>query len=300
MDTGQFEDLHAIYEEKKKIVRALKEGGIAVLNIDNTFLNHLAKERGRKNTLTFGQAGGAIFKATRVSQSIEGIKFILEVAPSFHKDDETEDKNVRYEVFSSVLGKQHIYAILPALICGKLLKMSWEEAIIALERYQLPPGRMNIIPAVNEATILDSSYNSSPAALKESLHVLKEIGQGKRKVAVLGNMNDLGKEAKALHEVIGEIVPECADLLLTVGGNAKYIGTSAEKHGMDKKNIFNFKNANEAADFFKKKIKKDDIVLVKGSQNNVRLEKFVKKLMAHPEDAKKLLVRQEKVWQLKI
>ena len=64
--------------------------------------------------------------------------------------------------------------------------------------------------------------------------------------------------------------------------------------------VFEFKTSNEAAEFFKEKVKAGDVILVKGSQNKVRLERFVKELMATPSDAKKLLVRQEKVWQAKL
>ncbi|MBI4232398.1 hypothetical protein HY605_04145, partial [Candidatus Peregrinibacteria bacterium] len=70
--------------------------------------------------------------------------------------------------------------------------------------------------------------------------------------------------------------------------------------GFDGKNIFKFNSPIEAADFFKEKVKKGDLILVKGSQNNVRLERFVKELMEAPENAKDLLVRQERMWQVKL
>ena len=284
---GQFKDLQEIFEEKRKAVSALKKDGVAVLNIDNAYLEHLAKGRDKKDTVTFGQNKDAMYVFSNVSQSIDGIKFDLKAGDQ------------QFEVHSSILGAHNVYNLVSSIICGVLMGMSLDEAGEALHRFSLPPGRLNIIPAINDAVILDSSYNSSPAALKESLKVLKEVGQGKRKVAVLGNMNELGEESGVLHEMIGDIVPECADMLLTVGKDAKLIAKSAKKNGMDEKNITTFKNALEAAEFFEKEIKKDDVVLVKGSQNKVRLERFVKKLMENPEDAKKLLVRQEKVWKPK-
>ena len=69
---------------------------------------------------------------------------------------------------------------------------------------------------------------------------------------------------------------------------------------MAKKNIHIFKTATDAADFFKDRVGKNDLILVKGSQNKVRLERFVKSIMANPEDAKKVLVRQGRVWEAKL
>jgi UDP-N-acetylmuramoyl-tripeptide--D-alanyl-D-alanine ligase len=188
----------------------------------------------------------------------------------------------------------------PAIICGELMGMTTEEAILALKRYSLPPGRLNIIPGVNGSVILDSSYNSSPDSLKRALGVLKEVGGGKRKIAVLGAMNELGEKSKVLHEMIGEMIPECADLLVVLAGDAKYFAEMALAKGMGENQVLAFKTAVEACEYLKNKVDSSDLILVKGSQNNVRLEKFVKIMMANPEDAEKLLVRQGKVWEAKL
>lgn len=278
-DRGQFKNVEDVFEEKKKIVDALGENGIAVLNIDNPFLEKLAKTRSKKNTITFGKNKDADFYASRIIQSSEGLNFLV------HRKEE------KYEVKADVLGEFQIYALLPALICAEIMKMDMAAAVMAISRYTLPPGRMSIIPAKEGAVIIDSSYNSSPEALKEALKVLKSAGEG-RKVAVLGNMNELGDESRAFHEMIGEIIPEYADELITVGSDAKNFGKN-----MDEKHFHSFDSAMDAAGFFKDKIKKGDIILVKGSQNNVRLERFVKEFMLEPEKAKELLVRQEMAWE---
>ncbi len=285
---GQFSSLEEIFNEKKKLVEALKEDGIAILNTDNHFLEGLAKSRNKKSTISFGKNKEADYWASRVNSSVEGTSFVLH-----NKDD-------RYQVSSSVLGKYQMYVLLPAIICAVKIGMTTENAVLALNRFSLPPGRMSIIPAINNANILDSSYNSSPSALKEALELLKEVGANKRKVAVLGNMNELGEEEQKLHEMIGEIIPKYVDVLITVGNLAELFAKKAIEKGFNEKFVFKFKTAVEAAEFFKKEVKQGDLILVKGSQNNVRLERFVKELMAFPEDAKKLLVRQERIWQAKL
>jgi len=280
---GQFENVGAIAEEKGKLISALKEGGAAILNIDNPFIDSLGSKCEGKKVITFGENEKADYRAQNIKLSLEGIDFALE------KNGE------KFKIHSAILGEYQAMVLLPAIICGELFGFKTEETIAALDKYILPPGRMSVIEGVKETTILDSSYNCSPESLKRALGILKKVGEKRRKVAVLGNMNELGAQSQKLHEAIGEMLPEYVDLLITVGSEAAIFG---EK--MDKKQAFETKNAQEAIELFKKKIQKDDLILVKGSQNNVRLERFVRAYMAHPEDANKLLVRQEKVWQAKI
>jgi UDP-N-acetylmuramoyl-tripeptide--D-alanyl-D-alanine ligase len=284
MEAEQFDGLQAIFDEKRKIVDNMKPDGIAILNVDNPFLAMFAKKRGVKNAITYGKDVEAMFRADDVKLSEKGVSFIMHF------------EGKKYEIKSHILGEYQVYVLLPAIICGKLLGMSIEDSAMAIQRYELPPGRMSIIPAINDAVILDSSYNSSPEPLREALKVLKEIGKGKRKVAVLGNMNELGSNSGVLHEQVGEIISDYVDFLITVGDEAKIFADKAKGKGMSAENVHSFDTAHEAAEFFKNKIDSNDLVLVKGSQNKVRLEKFIREIMAHPEDAEKLLVRQEKVW----
>lgn len=281
---GQFANVEEVFAEKAKLAAALKENGVLVLNVDNEYLAKLAKGRKKSCLKTFGTERDCDFWASQIRQSLTGIDFVL------HYDQR------RFDVHANVIGEYQVYVLLPAIVCGVLFDMSVEKVCAAVELFKLPPGRMSAIETINEAIILDSSYNSSPLALKEALKVLSDLGEKRRKVAVLGSMNELGNESKNLHQMIGEMLPDYVDMLLTVGREAKVFAHAAREKGMNEKNIFEFETANQAAEFFKEKIKKNDLVLVKGSQNNVRLERFVKALMAHTEDAKDLLVRQERIW----
>jgi UDP-N-acetylmuramoyl-tripeptide--D-alanyl-D-alanine ligase len=289
MDIGQFEDLESIFNEKRKLVDALKPNGYAILNIDNPYLEGLYKEKKGSRTLTFGVNKDAKYQIGRIEQSIDGIKFSL------------RHDGKKYEVSSGVLGEHQAYVLTPALICADLMGMDMSLALSAIEKYVLPPGRLTVIPAINDAILLDSSYNSSPAALKESLKVLTAVAEGgHRRVAVLGDMNELGSQSRVLHEMIGEIIPKHVDLLLTVGSNAKIFAEKALEGKMSQDCVHSFKTSLEASAYFSKHIKKGDVILVKGSQNNVRLERFVKEFMANPEEAPNLLVRQEKFWKSKL
>lgn len=287
LEEGQFKNVEEIFEEKSKIVEKLKENGKAIINTDDPLLVKFAKKLPSKTLISVGSDKNCDFKFSKVKSSIEGISFIA------------QHDHAGYEARLGVLGEQHVYMSMLAIACASLFGFDTEESLKCLENFKLPPGRMSVIEGENNSTILDSSYNASPEAVKEALKTLKDVAGKKRKIAVLGNMNELGEKSEELHAEIGVLVPNFADILLTVGSTAKLIAENAIKKGMDEKDVFSFGSAKDAADFFKKKIQKGDIILVKGSQNSVRLEIFVKEIMANPEDAPTLLVRQEAEWRKK-
>lgn len=283
MEKEQFSTLEDIFREKRKMVDALDENGVALLNLDNEFTAELAKKRKGK-TITYGFDQDADYRITGSKESFEGIEFLL-----------THD-GTRKKVNANVLGQYHAMVLTPAIICAELVGMEKDLAVEACERYHLPPGRLSLIDGIKETKIIDSTYNSSPEAVKEALKTLSEVGEKSRKVAVLGNMNELGQHSEILHERVGKIVPEHADVLITVGTYGKNMAEAAVEAGMSEENVHAFNHTPEAIDFYKKQMKEGDLILVKGSQNRIRLERFVKEFMLEPERADELLVRQEKVW----
>ena len=154
---------------------------------------------------------------------------------------------------------------------------------------------MNIIEGNRNSVIIDDTYNSSPVALNEALETLKTLDKVRYKIAVLGDMLELGKFTTEEHKKAGKKVADIADILVTVGLRSQSIAEGALDAGMSEKNIFQFENSREAGKFVDSILEAGDIVLVKGSQGT-RMEKTVEEIMAHPEDKEKLLVRQDPDW----
>jgi UDP-N-acetylmuramoyl-tripeptide--D-alanyl-D-alanine ligase len=128
-----------------------------------------------------------------------------------------------------------------------------------------------------------------------ALEVLKTL-PAERKIAVLGDMLELGKFTIEEHKKAGRLVKEYnIDLLFTVGPRAKFIADEARAVGFNPENIFEFSSSDEAKKPLQEKIKEGDLILVKGSQA-MRMEKIIEEIMAHPELKEQLLVRQEKEW----
>jgi len=286
MADGQFKSLEEIYEEKSKIFTALKKGGIALVNLDDEYISKTVDE-GKINFNTYAAKKRAHFKAEKVIQKDFGLEFDV-----LYNNDCLSFK-------TTLFGEYQVYSLLPAIAAGLMYDVPNDKIIKAVNEFKLPPGRMSLIEGIKDVLILDSSYNASPEAVIEALKVLKYFGDKRRgrKIFVFGNMNELGADSKEQHQKIGALIPGYADILITVGDEVVFAASSANKNNMDSANIFSFKTAREAADFYKKHSIKNDIVLVKGSQNKVRLEVFIKEIMARPEKARDLLVRQDENWQ---
>ncbi|MBN1494695.1 hypothetical protein JW911_03095 [Candidatus Peregrinibacteria bacterium] len=286
MADGQFKNLEEIYNEKSKIFKALNKGGVALVNLDDPYIAKIADE-GKLNLKTYAAKKRAHFMAEKVDQKDFGLEF------------DAVYNNDRIQIKTALYGDYQVYSLLPAIAAGVIYNVPTEDIQKGVNEFRLPPGRMSLIEGIKDILILDSSYNASPEAVTEALKVLKFFGdkRGGRKIFVFGNMNELGTASKEMHRQTGALIPQYADMLITVGDEAVFAASAANKNNMDSANIFSFKTAKEAADFYKKNSLKNDIVLVKGSQNKVRLEMFIKNIMAHPEQAESLLVRQDENWQ---
>src|SRR3990167_9997854 len=130
-------------------------------------------------------------------------------------------------VIEGVFGKNHIYASLGALALSSGLKFNMLTAINSLKNYNVPPGRMRLLKGINNSFIIDDSYNSSPLACQSALKTLGEVKSVGRKIAVLGDMLELGHHTEEAHKNIGKIVKENADILMIVGSRAKKIKEGA-------------------------------------------------------------------------
>jgi UDP-N-acetylmuramyl pentapeptide synthase len=282
-----------LVREKSYLASSLKKGGTLILNHDDEDIRnfkHLAKNN---RLITYGLHEPAEITASNeviVYEEKNGVKM-----PTGFGFKINYNGNVVPVTLPGVLGFQHLYPVLAAVAVGISQDLNMVEITQALVNHVPPRGRMNLIPGVKDTVIIDDSYNSSPVALHEAFDAFRNIECSGRKIAVLGDMLELGKFSGEEHRVAGEHVAEIAKKLITVGMRARLVAESAEKAGMKARDIMSFNTAREAAGYIFGMIKKGDLFLVKGSQS-MRMERVVEVLMAHPEDREKLLVRQEREW----
>lgn len=195
---------------------------------------------------------------------------------------------------AGALGRPQLYAPAAAIAVALALDMTLEEALAGLMNYVAPPGRARIIRGKNDSLIIDDSYNASPAAVEEGLSSLALIPQVNRKIAVLGDMLELGRYSVEEHERVGVLAAQNADILVSVGTRSRATHTAALAAGMPEERALSFDTSSEAAAALLTLIQEKDVVLVKGSQS-MRMERVSEALLADPADAARL-VRQEQEW----
>lgn len=294
-----------LIEEKSKLIKTLKKGGLLILNGDDPDVL-LMKNNSKHHTITYGFKEGAdvlgssdniLYEKSDLSGEAEvpkGIIFRIDEGGLAHKTS-AEGGTSLPVVIEGVFGKNHMYASLASLALALGLKLNIINAIDRLKNYEVPPGRMRLLKGVKNSLIIDDTYNSSPAACQAALETLGEIKWAGRKIAVLGDMLELGKHTKEAHQNIGKIAKEKCDVLVTVGPRAKAIYEGAIEAGMDRQNVFEFLDFRQAGEFIKDFVREADLVLIKGSQG-MRLERAVETILLDKENKSKLLVRQDPEW----
>lgn len=287
-----FKSPEELFEEKANLVKALNPDGMLIINLDDVRVLAL-REKTRAKSITYGLGEGSMFRATNVQIAYEGN---MPIGTTFKFE---YDGNVFPVTMRGVLGTQSVYSALAALALGVYLKLNIVDMIERLSMHASPPGRMRILPAIKGAMIIDDSYNSSPVAAEAAVSALKSIETKGKRIAVLGDMLELGRFTIEEHKKLGAQVGQFADLVLAIGPRAKYIVEGALDSDMSEKNIVEFDDSRIAGKYLEGVIGKGDIILVKGSQG-VRMERAVEEIMAEPQRASELLVRQEEEWQAKV
>ncbi len=279
-----------VINEKKKMLLGVKPDGYVVLNADDSEVLKI-KDVCKRKVMTFGIENDADVKVSN-----EEIMYDSALRPTGVNFKVDYNKNSIPVKIKGVLGRQHIYPVLAGMICGIIEGITPVQVSEAMEKHQSAPGRMTILWGMKDSIIIDDSYNASPVAVQEALKVLGKIQSNGKKIAVLGDMSEIGKYTANEHKIIGKMVNDLhIDYLFTLGKRAEFFAEEAIKTGMSVENIFIFNEYGELTKKLKEVIEKGSIILIKGSQM-IRAEKIVKEIMYEPELAKDLLVRQDIFW----
>lgn len=293
-----FDSAEAVVSEKAELARSVPPGGMLVLGSDDKEALRLRRSVERA-AVTFGTdfdaevrgeeyeiAQGDMEDKPPAASVPVGIRFTVRVG------------NEVLPVFiAGGVGRQLMQAALAAFAVGVSLSLDVKRVGDALQTFSPPPGRMRIVRGIRESIIIDDSYNSSPAALSEALLTLRSVPALGRRIAVLGDMLELGKFTGDEHRKAGIETAASSDMLVTAGLRARGFVRGAAEAGMGEKQILTFENSMEAGRALKEILTSGDVVLVKGSQR-MRMERVVKACMAEPARAKEFLARQEKEWEL--
>ncbi len=191
------------------------------------------------------------------------------------------------------VSRAELYSATIAAIISNKLGLSPAEIKAGVSKLRPVAGRMQRLKGIKNSLIIDETYNASPAAVIAALDSLYSLN-APQKIAILGNMNELGKISESSHREIGEYCqPSQIDLVVTIGPDAnKFTAEEAKKNGCQ---VATFNDPYSAGEFVRNRLKNGALILAKGSQNGVFAEEAVKLLLRNSED-EKLLVRQTTEW----
>lgn len=281
-----FPDRDAVINEKGHLVESLNKMGLFIYNADDNDAKKLInKTEARK--MSIGIHEKADIKADNVrmyGKPFEGTEA-----------DITIDGKVHHIVLPEVVGRSPIYCALPALAVAKELHIPLEIACASLRDADKPRGRMRLLKGMNGSIIIDDTYNASPKATEHGLKTLSEIETTGRKIAVLGDMLELGSHTRDEHYKIGKIAAKSCHRLYTVGIRSRVTAEGALDEKMRDENIMQCDTSIDAGKELVKVLQEGDVLYIKGSQS-IRMERAVKMILAETHDYKKVLVRQESDW----
>ena len=244
-----FKNLKGVFKAKLELMQNLAKNAKLIINQDDRFLSQLHNHDFK--TVTFGLNQRCDFQAETIQLAQEGTAFLL---------------NKRQRIFLPVLGRHNVYNALAAIAVARGFGMSYNEIKGSLASFQAPAMRMQVLNIRNIKVISDC-YNANPGSLACALDFLCEYANCGRKVAVCGDMLELGKDGPGLHRNMGKKIGQSKmDFLITVGPLSRNIASGASQAGMPRNLIHRCASTSEAAEALRSVVKAGDCVLVKGSR----------------------------------
>ncbi len=238
-----------ILKAKLEILEGLSNDGFVLVNNDNDLLHNWAEQQTKYKIYTYGIENKSKYMATNIIESEDNSKFEI-----------NETKTI-----VPIGGIHFIYNATCAFAVGDILGINKDKIVSGISEFKLTSKRMDIQLIKDNVKVINDSYNASYDSMKAALDLMSKM-EANRKIAVLGNMLELGNYTKELHEKVGEeVVKNKIDILITVGEYAENIASKARKLGMQ--NIFEFDNINTASKFIKDNIKEGDLILIKASNS---------------------------------
>ncbi|HST03272.1 MAG TPA: UDP-N-acetylmuramoyl-tripeptide--D-alanyl-D-alanine ligase [Chloroflexia bacterium] len=256
---------------KSELVAALPASGTAVLNGDDARVRAMHSVT-QARVLFYGLGDDNDLRATDVvSKGLQGVDFTLEVR---EMTDDQANVVRRRSIHLPLLGKHSVYTALAAAGAAHAAGMSWDEVVQALEGLH---AQVRLLPVagLNGSTLIDDSYNAAPDSVVAALDLLSEMPGAK--IAVLGDMLELGSHTEEGHLRVGRRAAEVADMLVAVGNLGRMIGEEAQRAGMPPGRVFFSMENSRVIDYLRGLLKQGDHVLVKGSRG-LYMDKIVEGL----------------------
>ncbi len=276
------EILRMTAKEEGLLLKSVPEKGLSVVNIDDQNIKSLLPLK--SNTISVSTKNK---EADFYVKKIEVTEKSFEMTFKFLKEEYTLKIN---QPLPSYFATSFLLAFAVCFYCG--IKVQDAISVIA-SSFQLPPGRFSVFKGIKNTLIFDSTYNSSLESTIGGMELLKDLKTGRRKVGILGDMRELGGLSQIQHEELAKYIVKNLDFAILIGPMMSQFTAPILKSSNF--NFLSFNDFKNAKSEIENNIKKDDLILVKASQNTLFLERVVDMLLENPED-KKLLARRGSFW----
>jgi UDP-N-acetylmuramoyl-tripeptide--D-alanyl-D-alanine ligase len=271
-----FGSMEGSAQAKAELLEQLPENGVVVLNADDDYFDYLAA-RARCRVIAFGQSPKADIRAEEIRSDDKGGTVFGLMLPG---------RNRLTEVRIRTQGMHNVGNALAAAAVGHALALSGNAIADGLAQFR-PAAMRSQISTIHGVQVINDCYNANPASMKAALRLLAELGRGKRSIAVLGDMLELGADSKRMHrEVGGFVAAQGIDHLLACGALGREIAEGAKQGGLPKDRVSEFADSAAGGAALKTLVRQGDVVLVKASRG-MRMEQVVDLLTGLRRAAKK-------------
>ncbi len=280
------DSLEAIAQEKSQIVQTLTPDSVAILNYDDPRVRAMHK-RTHARVVTYGLSPDADIVASDLRLDDEGLQFVVHFPGVSGLG--TPGYPTKSEVRTRLMGCHQAYTVLAAIAVGLAYHIPWDDILDAMEDLEPGPGRLQVLPGVGGSLLLDGSASCSPTTALEALATLNDY-PAQRRIAVLGDMAQLGGYAVEGHRHLGQAAAALADMLIVKGERAVWIAETATETGLSSDQILVTYTARDVIRYLEPQLGQGDVVLIKGDVG-ARMEQIVEGLLAEPADTSRLIQR---------
>ncbi|MCS1382166.1 UDP-N-acetylmuramoyl-tripeptide--D-alanyl-D-alanine ligase [Lysinibacillus sphaericus] len=257
---GNFDgDVRKVAKAKSELIQGMDQQGLLILNKDDDNSNYLLTDQFKGKILTTGIHTEADYRAYDIQYKENGMAFKMEL------------QGQEIQLFIPILGEHHVYNALNAVAVADYLGFTPQEIKAGLH-FKKPPRRLTVYNCRDHITVIDDTVHSHPQGVRAALNVLTNVSN-KRRVAIIGQMRELGDLREEEYRKLGEfIVEQGIDLLITYGFRTEEIGAAAIAKGMDSNKIYHFTNKDQLHALLEKIIEPHDTILVKGASKTNMFE----------------------------
>ncbi len=264
---GSIENIARAKSELPRALPAADAGGVAILNWDDPLVRAMADVT-RARVFYYGLSSEADLWADEIaSAGMEGIRFRFHHRLPSGKKGASGANVESLHVRVPLLGRHSVHTALRAAAAGLVSGLDWDEIVRGMQNI---PSQLRLVsvPGIHGSTVIDDTYNASPESTIAALNLLADLqpAEGGRRIAVLGDMLELGAYTDEGHKLVGLRAADVADLLVTVGPLGRHIGEEAAGAGLATDHVHIMAHDSDAVAFLRGALQPNDLVLVKGSR----------------------------------